>query len=68
MSETPVLPRRGFRPTEVAVIVGVSAKKIRELLKSGKLGSVRVGTRWVIPMTEIDRYLAENTNGPAGKS
>jgi excisionase family DNA binding protein len=43
------------------VITGLSERKIRELLKSGEMGSVRVGTRWVVPMTEIERYLAENT-------
>jgi excisionase family DNA binding protein len=50
---------------EVSQALGVSTFTVRRLVKSGKLHSVRVGKRLLLPETEVARVIAEGCEGPA---
>lgn len=46
---------------EVAELLGLGRNTTYTLLRSGRLRSVRVGRRLVIPRSEIDAFLARET-------
>jgi excisionase family DNA binding protein len=49
---------------EVSQALGVSTFTVRRLVKGGKLHSVRVGKRLLLPETEVARVVAEGCEGP----
>ena len=49
--------QRRFSAKEVAEMFGVSIDTIYNLCKSGKLGSVRVGSQYVVTKTHLYRYV-----------
>jgi excisionase family DNA binding protein len=49
--------RRGHPIPEAAHVLGISARAIRYLIKTGRLGFCRVGRRVLIPDWEIERLL-----------
>jgi excisionase family DNA binding protein len=42
--------------------VGIGRNKVYELLRQKKIAYVKPGRRYLIPATEVDRYMARNTN------
>ena len=58
-------PRLALTPDEAAHAIGVGRTTIYELLRSGQLRSVKVGTRYVVPIASIDAFLAESDSDPA---
>lgn len=42
---------------EVMKSIGICRQKVMELIKKGDIRAIRVGDRWVIPVTEIDKFL-----------
>lgn len=55
-SSSEALPRLLLRPTEAALVLGVSRATIYRLLDDGSLGSVWVRTSRRFPMAEAERY------------
>jgi excisionase family DNA binding protein len=59
---------RLYRAREVAHILGVSTKRVRELVDSGQLRSVRLGAEgggWHrIPADEVERLIAGEDRAP----
>ena len=49
---------RLYRPADAAVILGMSRSVIFELLRSGRLRSVKQGRLRLIPASAIDEYVA----------
>jgi excisionase family DNA binding protein len=47
--------------TEAAAIAGVSYSMMRKLVKQGKIRTVRVGKRLMVPEAEIEKLLKELT-------
>ena len=45
--------------TEAAALVGVSYSLIRKLAKQGKIKTVRIGKRLMVPEEEIEKLLKE---------
>lgn len=41
---------------ETAAALGVHPNTIRQLMKSGRLGSIRIGRRVAIPAVELERF------------
>lgn len=50
---------------EVAEAMGVSDWTVRELIRAGELGSVTVGTRHMVPVAEVRRYITDHYSGTA---
>ena len=50
---------RFYKVSEVARMLNVSAVAVRKWIKSGKLGARRIGKLWMIPESELKRFLGE---------
>jgi excisionase family DNA binding protein len=50
-------PRLAYPITEAAQLLGISARSVRYLMKTGRLGFARIGRRVLIPGSELDRLL-----------
>jgi excisionase family DNA binding protein len=57
--------RLALTPDEAAQAIGIGRTKIYELLASGRLRSVRVGTRYVVPVGAIEEFLDASDSDPA---
>ncbi len=55
--ESDSLERRGYSPAEAARIIGCGRTKMYDLIKEGRIRVVKIGTRTIIPKSEIDRLL-----------
>lgn len=61
---SPVRPE-AVRPDVAAVKLGCSPQQVRALIRAGRLRAIDLSTGtgdrpyWVIPLVEIDRFLAE---------
>jgi excisionase family DNA binding protein len=58
--------RLAYPVSEAARLLGVSARSVRYLLKSGKLGFAKIGRRIVIPHAALDQLLRRASVGPTG--
>jgi excisionase family DNA binding protein len=47
-----------YRPTEAAVLLGLSKARVYELINSGDLPARRVGRRILVPRDELVAWLA----------
>ncbi len=50
---------RLYRTSEVARMLNVSTVAVRKWIKSGKLRAKRIGKLWMIPESELKRFLGE---------
>ncbi len=55
-----VLPERELYPVpEIAHLLGgITELKVWQLLAAGEIGSVKIGSRRLVPRAELDKYLA----------
>ena len=53
--------RKALSPSEAFALLGISRGLGYELLRAGKLRSVRAGRRILIPVAAIDEYLNESS-------
>ncbi len=51
-------PRLGYRPAEVARLIGIGTTRTRELIRTGKIKSVRIGRSIVVTEESIRAFLA----------
>ena len=63
--EAPVVERLLLRPHEAAIALGVSRAKMYELIASGEIPSMKVGTSSRIPVDALKRVIAERVTGGA---
>ena len=56
------MQREGLRVEETAALLGCGRTMIYALLRSGRLRAVKLGTRTIIPRSEIQRFLASRHN------
>ena len=54
--------RIAYSVKEVALLLGISEWSVREAIRCGRLGSIRVGTRILIPCQALDRFLGISTD------
>ncbi len=57
--------RQGFSADEAARIIGIGRTTVYDLIKQGRIRSVKIGVRRIIPKGEIDRLLGGDDNGAA---
>lgn len=50
---------RLYRVSEVARMLNVSTVTVRKWIRAGKLGARRVGKLWMVPESELKRFLGE---------
>ena len=55
-------PLRGI--AEVAQLLGVSHFTIRRLIDRGHIRAINIGTRWLIPASEVERITTEGAGIP----
>jgi excisionase family DNA binding protein len=57
------IPRLAYSPGEVARALGISKTYAYTLVRSGRIGSIRVGSRWLVPVRNVEIFL--KTRDPA---
>ena len=57
--------RLGYKPREVAELIGVSESGVRNLIKRGTLRAVRLDGRWIIPARVLEELLNAASVPPA---
>jgi 2-C-methyl-D-erythritol 4-phosphate cytidylyltransferase len=60
MTTTSKLPRLGYRPDEVAQIIGLGATRTRQYIALGLLASVRIGTCIIVTEDAIRAFLSKD--------
>ncbi|NET06435.1 MAG: helix-turn-helix domain-containing protein [Merismopedia sp. SIO2A8] len=54
--------------TQAAKLMGISARRIRQLLSGGRIqGAFKVGRSWIIPLVEGMPQVSEGTRGPIAR-
>ena len=53
------MERFGYRPKEAAVLIGVSERWLRELIRRGQIRVVMTGRRQIVPRTALLEFLNE---------
>ena len=56
-----------LKPAEAAELLGIGRSKMYELLAAGALPSIRVGHSVRVPVTALERWVAERLAGNAGR-
>ncbi len=49
--------RQGYNVAEAARIIGIGRTTMHKLLNQGRLRPIKIGSRTIIPRSEIDRLL-----------
>ena len=52
------IERLAYSPGELAKALGISKTYAYSLLREGRIRSIRVGSRWLIPVREVEAFLA----------
>ncbi|MGH9121503.1 MAG: helix-turn-helix domain-containing protein [Acidimicrobiales bacterium] len=58
-ARTQAVPPLAVSARDAATFIGVGHDAIYALMRQGRLRSVRLGRRRLIPLTELNRFLAE---------
>ena len=53
------LTRLAYSVEEAAAIIGISRRTVYELLRTGQLRSVKIGSRRLIRHTDLERFIDE---------
>ena len=59
------IERLAYSPGELARALGISKTYAYSLVRSGRIGALRVGSRWLIPVREVDAFLARRNGEEA---
>lgn len=51
------LPRRAYKVSEVAAMLGCSKDSIYALINSGQMKALRINSLKVVPVEEVDAYM-----------
>jgi hypothetical protein len=62
VEDKPTLPERGLRPMAVNVatageLLSISRTQAYKIIKDGELKTVDIGSKKIVPLTEIQRFL-----------
>ena len=49
--------RLAYSPGELARALGISKTYAYQLLREGRIKSIRVGWRWLVPVREVEAFL-----------
>lgn len=61
--DTEVAPKRlTLKPDEVGPLIGVGRNSVYALIKSGRLRSIRLGKKILVPLSAIDDFLSGPMN------
>ena len=52
------IERLAYSPGELAKALGISKTYAYSLVREGRIGSIRVGSRWLVPVREVEAFLA----------
>jgi len=53
--------KRVYSIKETCYALGISRPTVMRLIETKKLGHIRVGHRIIIPISDVDQYIKENT-------
>jgi excisionase family DNA binding protein len=62
--ETPV-GKLALTPAQAAEAIGVHVQTLRRLIDEGRLRAVKAGRRTLVPVRELERFLAEDAAASA---
>ena len=51
------IERLAYSPGELAKALGISKTYAYSLVRDGRIRSIRVGSRWLIPVREVEAFL-----------
>jgi excisionase family DNA binding protein len=57
------IERLAYSPGELAKALGISKTYAYSLVREGRIGSIRVGSRWLVPVREVEAFLASRAAG-----
>jgi excisionase family DNA binding protein len=57
--QTPPIERLAYSPGELAKAIGISKTYAYTLVRNGRIKSIRVGSRWLVPVREVEAFLAK---------
>lgn len=52
-------PRLGYSVEEAGELIGISRRTLYELIRTGELGSVKVGNRRLVRHSDLELFLIE---------
>jgi excisionase family DNA binding protein len=58
-AESNLLARKAVTPAEYACQTGLSESTIRRACERREIAAIRIGRRWLIPVSELDQRLAK---------
>jgi excisionase family DNA binding protein len=53
----PDIERLAYSPGELAKALGISRTYAYSLVRDGRIRSIRVGSRWLVPVREVEAFL-----------
>lgn len=53
-----------YSPAQAAEAIGMSTDRVRELCATGEMPARRIGGRWYISRTRLERWLEETDESP----
>ncbi len=71
MAKNKIVVRTGSRPPVDAIAAGAylggfSHWKVRDMAYKGEIASIKIGSRLLFDLDELDRYIAEHTRARVG--
>jgi excisionase family DNA binding protein len=51
--------QQGISASKASKILGLSRTTVMNYINSNKIKATRIGKRWIVPITEIDRLLSK---------
>jgi excisionase family DNA binding protein len=55
--QKPRIERLAYSPGELAKALGISKTYAYTLVRNGRIKSIRVGSRWLVPVREVEAFL-----------
>ena len=56
-AKRPEIERLAYSPGELAKALGISKTYAYSLVRDGRIRSIRVGSRWLVPVREVEAFL-----------
>lgn len=64
IAPTKQIRRRTYTVAEAALLIGVSRSTAYELVARGELRAIRLGRRWVVPVSTVAEIVGDEIQAP----
>lgn len=56
-----------YSPAEIVKMTTLSRSKVYRMIQRGELKAIRIGRRWLVPISEYDKRIADADYKPKGR-